>query len=425
MTAEPDSPEKPEKPEDSEYEPEGDTVDILGESTADDPVLLDGDVEDTTDDLLEIEDFPDQSPESEAVSESFPPPEPEPKRGSVLPMMFGGLVAGGIGFAAALALIPGLSGQSDDVSRMSELANSNSAAVADLSGQVDTLRAALSDLPPPTDISGLESNVAEISSSMVGLRQSIDDTSQQAESRVEDLGTQLAELRDRIAALEISDGNANTAQADEAAARLSAFQADLEALIAEAEDRIVSAEEKAQAILAEAAAAAEAKQMEAAEQAALAERQAMIAELKTAVDAGATFDGIVSALDDVPSELRDHADTGVPTMVALQQSFASAARSALATSQEVPEDASTGERFTAFLRRQTNARSLTPKDGNDPDAVLSRAEALLSQGKLQETLDEVSTLPEDAQNAMSTWLSDAQSRQAALQAVESLSDNLN
>jgi hypothetical protein len=112
-------------------------------------------------------------------------------------------------------------------------------------------------------------------------------------------------------------------------------------------------------------------------------------------------------------------------MVALQQGFAGAARSALATSQTVAEDASTGERFSAFLKRQTNARSLEPKDGDDADAVLSRAEALLSEGNLTETLSEVSVLPDAAKEAMSGWLTDAQNRQAALQAVDALSAKLN
>ena len=432
MTAASDSPEKPGKPDDSEYEPEGDTLDLLGESTGDDPVLLEGQVEDVTDELLEIEDFPDQEQDSEATSESFPPSEPEPRRSSILPMLFGGLVAGAVGFLAAFALVPGLSGQSEDLARVQEVADGNAAAISELVAQVDALSAAVSNLPEPVDTSNLESSVtglesvfADVSQNVSALTQMVEGSATETSGRFDEMVGQLSGLRERIAALEVEDGNANAAQADEAAAQLSAFQADLEALISKAEERIVTAEEKAQAILAEAEAAAEARETEAAEQAALAERQAMIAELKAAVDAGASYTDILSVLGSVPPELKDHATSGVPTMVALQQSFAPAARSALETSQTIPEDASTGERFTAFLRRQTNARSLAPKDGDDPDAVLSRAEALLSEGKLDDALAEISNLPDDAQNAMSKWRSDAETRQAALQAVESLSDTLN
>ena len=121
-----------------------------------------------------------------------------------------------------------------------------------------------------------------------------------------------------------------------------------------------------------------------------------------------------------PPALSDHAETGVPALVALQQDFPKAARAALATAQTVPDDASTGQKFTAFLKRQTNARSLSPRDGDDADAVLSRAEASLAEGDLKGALGEISALPEPAREAMQTWLNDAQRRDAALAAVNAL-----
>lgn len=429
MTSTPDSPKKPEKHDDSDDLSEADFANELDESSDDAPVLLESDAEDVTEDLLEIEDFPEETQVSEEIPESFPPAEPAPRKSGFFPMVLGGLVAGAIGFGAAFFLNPGLFGQSEVVTRAIEGVDSNATSLAELSSTVDTLGASIPEAP---DLSGLEAGLAELGGSLdkvsgqvADLTQGLADSDAKTTTRLSELTATIDTLRERVAALEVQGGNTNAAQADEAAAQLSAFQTDLDALVADAEARIVAAEEKAQAILAEAQAAAEAKEQSAAEQAALALKQAALSELKAAVDAGASFKEIVTALDDVPPELASHADTGVPTMVALQQSFAPAARAALATVQTVPEDASTGERFSAFLRRQTNARSLAPKEGNDADAVLSRAEAHLSAGKLSETLSEVSTLPEDAQAAMSGWLSDAQTRQAALKAVDALSAKLN
>ena len=143
--------------------------------------------------------------------------------------------------------------------------------------------------------------------------------------------------------------------------------------------------------------------------------------MRAAVESGAGFSDILAGFGDAPKVLTSLATDGVPTMVSLQQSFPDAARAALAASQTVPEDASTGERLAAFLKRQTNARSLTPREGSDPDAVLSRAEASLNQGDLDTALSEISTLPDAAMTAMSGWLERAETRASAMKALDELS----
>ena len=443
MTSTPDSSEKPDKPEEIEDLLDDEILDEANESSPDEPVLLEGDAVDVTDDLTESDFDLAEEEASEAISESFPPAQPEPKKASIWPMLFGGLVAGALGFFGALSLIPGLSGQSDNVAELAQSVEGNATGLADLSAEISAIRGEIPQMPEIPDTSGLEAQIAEVqtsvqdvASTVTTLGETVSETSVQASADLSSLTEELSALRERVAALEIDGGNSNAAQADEAAEQLSIFQTDLEKLVAEAEKRIVTAEEKALAMQAEAEAAAQAVQAkatadaekteaEAARRAEIAAMQATLAELKVAVDAGAPFDELVAGFDDVPAELAAHADTGVSTMVALQQEFAGAARSALATAQTVPEDASATERFSAFLKRQTNARSLAPKEGDDADAVLSRAEALLSEGNLSETLTEVSALPDAAKAAMSGWLTDAQNRQAALQAVEALSAKLN
>ena len=67
---------------------------------------------------------------------------------------------------------------------------------------------------------------------------------------------------------------------------------------------------------------------------------------------------------------------------------------------------------------------MTPKDGDDPDAILSRAEAAVRQGKLSEALAEISKLSTDAQAQMSEWMDAAKTRVAASDAVNSLLNEL-
>ena len=82
--------------------------------------------------------------------------------------------------------------------------------------------------------------------------------------------------------------------------------------------------------------------------------------------------------------------------------------------------ASWAERATSFLRTQTGARSLEPREGNAPDAILSRAEAALASGDLVVTLAEITTLPAEAQPALAEWRVIAETRLAAALAVADL-----
>ena len=88
----------------------------------------------------------------------------------------------------------------------------------------------------------------------------------------------------------------------------------------------------------------------------------------------------------VPDALSAPAKEGVADPgVALRSSFAPAARTALADARDA--DKTTG--LVAFLQRQTGARSVTPQEGDSPDAVLSRAEAALAGGDVAAALSEL------------------------------------
>ena len=77
-----------------------------------------------------------------------------------------------------------------------------------------------------------------------------------------------------------------------------------------------------------------------------------------------------------------------------------------------------------FFKQQLGARSVAPRDGDDPDAILSRAEAAMRDGRLADALAEVKALPPEAQEPLSEWLSDAQARHDAQDAVQTLTQRL-
>jgi hypothetical protein len=148
--------------------------------------------------------------------------------------------------------------------------------------------------------------------------------------------------------------------------------------------------------------------------------------LRAALDTGQAYTAAVAMLQgsDVPAALSDHAATGLPTLANLQGSFPAAARAALDAALRANPGETWTDRVGTFLRSQTGARSVTPREGNDPDAVLSRAEAALATGDLDTALQEISALPDEAKAAMTDWTNLAEQRRAAAAAIETLATTL-
>ncbi len=139
--------------------------------------------------------------------------------------------------------------------------------------------------------------------------------------------------------------------------------------------------------------------------------------------AAALADLEASGMNDIPDALADTAETGVVTLTNLQMRFPDTARAVLSVAREAGTDADTGG-MAGFLKRQLGARSVAPRDGTDPDAVLSRAEAAVRDGRLTDALAELETLPEISQSDLDGWLADARARQAAEAAAADLSQRL-
>jgi hypothetical protein len=199
--------------------------------------------------------------------------------------------------------------------------------------------------------------------------------------------------------------------------QMAAFQAQLDGAVAEARSQIEAAQAEAARIEAEAAEAAE-------KAAATAALEQVAAALDTGAEYAEPLAVVVDAGVTVPEALTAGADGSIPTLPTLQAEFPDAARAALDASIRADEADTTMERAIAFLRTQTGARSLTPREGDDPDAVLSRAEAALRDGNLSAALTELGALPETGLAAMADWKAAAESRQAAVSALDELRTGL-
>ena len=319
------------------------------------------------------------------------------------PAIFGGVVAALLGFIAGRGdtldgfLPTSMQRQAVDISSL----EADTAALVEADTAIAARLEALETAEPAVvvqdiDTTALTDGLGNLDAAISSLNDSI-----------ASLSGRVSELEDRPVAVAPQE---NAVTSDE----LAALQAALEAQQSEIEALSARAEE------AEAAAASEARRILA---------KAALTGVVSAVNSGEPFSPALQDLEDsaaveVPDPLRAAAESGVPTMAALQESFPEAARAGLAAARaEVPESDVQG--ITGFLRRQLSARSIVPREGDDPDAILSRAEAALRDGDLDTTLMEMDALPDASKAAMSDWLDAASARKAAQDAANALADSLN
>lgn len=341
----------------------------------------------------------DDSSQSEAPDTEQETPVAEPNVTSssgVVPLVLGGVLAAAVGFAAASYL--GSQGilfgsKTDD-------------AIAELNAKLDVQ----SDL-----LSILKSNQAKIAETANSASAGIAAANEAGvrasalSERVEGLGAKLVSLEGRLIEFEkrpMTDGVSSTA--------IEAYEREVEQLRA-----LVSEQ------LAEAKSLKENSTRTAQETLA----QAALTRVISALDSGAPYRGPLTELAgatgaSIPEALAAHADAGVPTNLTLAEEFPAYARDALADARK-HEQVEGGGGLAHFLKIQLGARSIEPKEGDDADAILSRAEAALREGRLEASLTELSALPDSSQAILADWRSMVEIRMAAVQAVETLAQSLN
>ncbi|TRW99507.1 hypothetical protein FNJ84_02205 [Paracoccus sp. M683] len=359
-------------------------------------------------------------PAAAAAKPSTKTPQPAQKSG-FLPLALGGVVAAGLGAAAAIWAMPYLPGGGQSAPALdaealkqeirAEMAAGNAAlrdeavaaARSELSAQIEALTAQAGE-------AGAEAARQIIAEMPAGA-----DTTPELQAAVEAQSQQIVALTDRFAAFEAA--GAGTAGGGIDPQQMTALQ-----------DQIRQTAAEAQAQLDAARAEAEKLQQAAESSTRRAEAVAAIAALQTALDEGGPTDAAVQQMEQAGVAAPEAVQQQVPGLLALQESYPPAARAALrAALRDGSAEADGGTMIGNFLRAQTGARSVEPREGTDADAVLSRAEAALSDGDVAAALTQLQALPEVAAQApeMAAWLAGAQAHADARAALNDLSGQTN
>lgn len=328
----------------------------------------------------------DTAPAASQIPES-----PQPRTGIFLPLVFGGAVASALGF---------FGGQIDAIEQRLGLAGSDELAqlVDAQAGKLDeqaTRIAALTERVAAAEAAVLDIDVPEVDLSPVrsGIAENV--------SAISDLAARLETVEKRPMTEGVS------------ADAIAAYEAELTQLMSAVETQ----RSEIEGLLDEVRLSEDA----AAEQARTALARAALTRIITAVGAGTPFAEQLAELRanggaDIPEVLVRNADTGVPTLAALRDSFPDNARAALSAARTGSAEGS----VTGFLQRQLGVRSVAPREGSDPDAILSRAEAAVRDARLGDALAEVADLPDAARAAMADWIAQAETREAATRAADDL-----
>ena len=321
-------------------------------------------------------------------------PAPQNQKQTFVPLIFGGAVACALGFfGGQIDVIEERLGLAEDnglavlVQSQADALKTQAAQIADLTERLAVAEAV--ELPeiPEVDLSGIESALAEQSAATAALLTRVDEIEKKpmTESVSDDaIAAYEAELQRLFASVETQRG-------------------EIEGLIEEAR-------------LSETVAAAQAQ---------VATARAAASRIVAALDNGNGFEAALSevaANGDVaiPDALSAAAASGVATLSTLREEFPEFARAALAADRS----GSNGDNVLGFLQKQLGVRSVEPREGSDADAVLSRAEAAVRDGQLAAALDELAGLPETARAAMTDWIALAETRHAAMVAVDEVTSAL-
>jgi hypothetical protein len=335
---------------------------------------------------------PDTTEEQPAIAPESPAPEPEViRKGGFVPMVLGGAVAAALGFGASQVLFPnGLNG-SDQAAAVAELTatvQQQTVQITRLSTDLDAVKSAPADTSATDELAGL----------------------------VDDANGAVAQLSDLVAALDVrlTELEKRPAEGGASAAAVAAYEREVEAL----REAMEKQKAEIEALINEAEAEKASAEITA--------KQAMIrtavSRIQVAMDTGKGFAEPVADLQaagvSVPSILVETAETGIPTLASLTDSYPAAARKALAVARK---DEGPGGKVWGFLRNHLGVRSLEPKEGDDADAILSRAAAPLGDGRLTDAMAELQSLPELARVELTDWMTQATRRTDAVAAAETLS----
>ena len=359
---------------------------------------------DNIEDAVVVEDVQEvvrDEPSEDAVANCVEAVDTERKSSGVIPLAVAGFICAGLGFGAAI-----LSQPSNPIWPMRP----------DMAQFRDETTGQITDID--TRLNALEGRVTDVDQRAVGdvFQSDLEELTNGYDQRFSEIASQLENFDKRLSALEQS--TIESAIPDELVAQ---YQDEVKRL----KETLEAQRESLQQFMSETAETANEVTQRAIDTVA----RGILAQIRAAIDAGGPFDTAIKEFDEqvgqaLPNQLRSLAEEGVQTYQELRDSFAEAARSALNAARD---ELNESEGFTGignYLRKQFQARSVTPKTGDDADSVLSRAEQALRENDLNGALNELDALPDAARDQMQPWIDQARERQDALEQLDILSQEI-
>lgn len=340
------------------------------------------------------------------------------RKGGLFPMVLGGVIAAVLGYGAAQysdVRLPFLPQPEPDpfIAETRRALASQQDRLATLEEELSQTRDAVQGI----DLQPISSGLAGVEETLAG----VEDRLAQTRDRVAAFEDALAAVDNRLT--EVEKEPMVEAVSPEAIAAYEREMEDLRGAIQQQREEVAAQSAEIERMAREAMTS----EQNAEAQAQLAETRGALAELTALLQEGQPFSGPVATLREndvtVPQALAETAEEGVPTLPALADAFPEAARMALRTARTGSEQQTGG--VGSFLRNQLGARSVQPREGDDPDAVLSRAEAAVTSGNLEAALSEIAALPDPAQDAMADWTAAAEARRDAQAAAGDLARQIN
>ena len=357
-----------------------------------------------TEDAVVVEDAQEvvsDEPSEDAVADAVEATDTERKSSGVVPLLVAGFICAGLGFGAAILSQPSnpIWPVHPDVAQFRD----------ETTGQITGI---------DTRLNALEGRLTDVDQRAVGdvFQSDLDELATGYDQRFLEIASRLENFDKRLAALEKS--TIESAIPDELVTQ---YQDEVKRL----KETLEAQRESLQQFMSETAETANEVTQRAKDTVA----RGILAQIRAAIDAGGPFDTAIQEFDEqvgqaLPNQLRSFAKEGVQTYQESRDSFAEAARSALNAARD---ELNESEGFTGignYLRKQFQARSVTPKTGDDADAVLSRAEQALRENDLNGALNELDALPDAARDQMQPWIDQARERQDALEQLDILSQEI-
>ena len=157
--------------------------------------------------------------------------------------------------------------------------------------------------------------------------------------------------------------------------------------------------------------------------------EAALDRIQALVESGLGYQTVLAELSrstdlSLSQAIVDNAKSGVASLSFLQNEFPREARTALKKIRSEKVSFESEGAFWSFVKAQLGVRSLTPQEGVSADAVLSRAQAAVSDGDIAAALIQIKMLTDVGQAALKDWSLAAESRIRVLEELTKISDTV-